>query len=33
MTGTLTIMTIVSDGFTDFPFTTAITPYVMTKQP
>ena len=31
MTGTLTIMTIVSDGFTDFPFTTVITPYVMTK--
>ena len=33
MTGTLTIMTTVSDGFTDFPFTTVITPYVMTKQP
>jgi hypothetical protein len=32
MTGTLTIMTTVSDGFTDFPFTTVITPYVMTKQ-
>ena len=31
MTGTLTIMTTVSDGFTDFPFTTVITPYVMTK--
>ena len=33
MTGTLTIMTTVSDGFTDFPFSTVITPYVMTKQP
>ena len=31
MTGTLTIMTTVSDGFTDFTFTTVITPYVMTK--
>ena len=31
MTGTLTIMTTVSDGFTDFPFATVITPYVMTK--
>ncbi len=31
MTGTLTIMTSVSDGVTDFPFTTVITPYVMTK--
>jgi len=31
ITGTLTIMTSVSDGFTDFPFTTVITPYVMTK--
>ena len=31
MTGTLTITTTVSDGFTDFTFTTVITPYVMTK--
>ena len=31
MTGTLTIMTTVFDGFTYFPFTTVITPYVMTN--